>query len=149
MVLLYFEPQHDKTNKMTCAPSEDLDQPGHPPDLIRVFAVRFIGSRRTAKTLIRSGGCLGWSESSLAAQATLIWWFCHAAAPLLFLHRYLVIVAINFTNFGTIVVYLLLAAQNIELLLHSFMDISFCYISIIVAGLVLPITWLGSPKEFW
>ena len=29
--LLYtsFDPQHDKTNKMTCAPSEDSDQPGH------------------------------------------------------------------------------------------------------------------------
>ena len=26
-----YEPQHYKTNKMTCAPSEDLDQPGHPP----------------------------------------------------------------------------------------------------------------------
>ena len=23
------EPAHDKTNKMTCAPSEHLDQPGH------------------------------------------------------------------------------------------------------------------------
>ena len=29
-----FEPQHDKNNKMTCAPSEDSDQPGHPPSLI-------------------------------------------------------------------------------------------------------------------
>ena len=38
------EPQHDKTNKMTCAPSEDSDQPGHPPSLIRVFAVHSIGS---------------------------------------------------------------------------------------------------------
>ena len=28
------------TNKMACAPSEDSDQPGHPPSLIRVFAVR-------------------------------------------------------------------------------------------------------------
>ena len=26
-----FEPPHDKTNKMACAPSEDSDQPGHPP----------------------------------------------------------------------------------------------------------------------
>ena len=26
--------------KMTCAPSEDSDQPGHPPCLIRVTAVR-------------------------------------------------------------------------------------------------------------
>ena len=28
------EPPHDKTNKMTCAPSEDSDQPGRPPSLI-------------------------------------------------------------------------------------------------------------------
>ena len=34
-----YEPPHDKTNKMACAPSEDSDQPGHPPSLIRVFAV--------------------------------------------------------------------------------------------------------------
>ena len=37
---LWFEPVNDKTNKITCAPSEDSDQPGHPPILIRVFAVR-------------------------------------------------------------------------------------------------------------
>ena len=30
---------HDKTNKMEYAPSKDSDQPGHPPSLIRVFAV--------------------------------------------------------------------------------------------------------------
>ena len=35
-----FEPPHDKTNKMACAPNEDSDQPGHPPSLIRVFAIR-------------------------------------------------------------------------------------------------------------
>ena len=34
-----FEPAYDKTYKMACAPSEDSDQPGHPPSLIRVFAV--------------------------------------------------------------------------------------------------------------
>ena len=33
------EPLNDKTNKMNCGPSKDLDQPGHPPSLIRVFAV--------------------------------------------------------------------------------------------------------------
>ena len=32
-----YEPPHDKTNKMACAPSEDSDQPGHPPSLIRAF----------------------------------------------------------------------------------------------------------------
>ena len=31
---------HDKTNKMASAPSEDSDQPGHLPSLIRVFAGR-------------------------------------------------------------------------------------------------------------
>ena len=31
---------HDKTNQMACVPSEDSDQPGHSPSLIRVFVVR-------------------------------------------------------------------------------------------------------------
>ena len=50
------EPPHDKTNKMAFVPSEDSDQPGHPPSLIRVFAVPSMGMRaqcffmRTAKT---------------------------------------------------------------------------------------------------
>ena len=35
---------HDKTNKMTCAPSEDSDQPGHLPSLIRAFAVCSMGN---------------------------------------------------------------------------------------------------------
>ena len=30
---------HDKTSKIACVPSEDSDQPGHPPILIRVIAV--------------------------------------------------------------------------------------------------------------
>ena len=46
------EPPNDKTNKMACAPGEDSDQLGHPPSLIRIFAVRMI-----------------WSESSLSADA--------------------------------------------------------------------------------
>ena len=33
-VILIFEPPHDKTNKIAYAPSEDSDQPGHPPRLI-------------------------------------------------------------------------------------------------------------------
>ena len=40
----HFEPPHDKTNKMTFMPSKDSYQPGHPPRLIRVFAVRSVGS---------------------------------------------------------------------------------------------------------
>ena len=39
-----YEPAHNKTNKMTSAPSKDSDQPGHLPSLIGVFAERFLGS---------------------------------------------------------------------------------------------------------
>ena len=38
--LLFFEPPHDKINKIICAHSEDSDQPGR----IRVSAVRSMGS---------------------------------------------------------------------------------------------------------
>ena len=41
---ILYEPQQDKTNKMTCVPSKDSDQPGHPPSLIRVFAVHFMSN---------------------------------------------------------------------------------------------------------
>ena len=40
----HFEPPHDKPNKMTFVPNEDSDQSGHPPSLIRVFALRSMGS---------------------------------------------------------------------------------------------------------
>ena len=39
LVQQYYEPPHDKTNKMACALSEDSDQPGHQPSLIRVLTV--------------------------------------------------------------------------------------------------------------
>ena len=70
------EPQHDKTNKMTCrSPNGDSDQPGYPPSLIRVFAVRmkkYWVLKRTANTLIRQGGCPGSSESSQGTHAMLL-----------------------------------------------------------------------------
>ena len=36
-VIKTFEPTHDKTNKTTCAPSKDSDQPGHPSSLISLY----------------------------------------------------------------------------------------------------------------
>ena len=67
-----------------CAPSEDSDQPGHLPSLIRVFAVcmkkpwvlsyLMSGQRR----MIRLGRCPGWSEVSLVTHSFC--WFCHVAA---------------------------------------------------------------------
>ena len=38
----------------------------------------YLPIERTAKTLIRLGGCPGWSESSLGAHP--LCWFCHEAA---------------------------------------------------------------------
>ena len=38
----------------------------------------------TAKTLIRLGGCPGWSESSLGAQS--LCWFCHVMSRLIYFH---------------------------------------------------------------
>ena len=79
-----YEPPHDKTNKMVCEPSEDSDQPGHYPNLIRIFAVRmkktrvltyqFVAQRRL---LIRLGGCPGWS---VFVGAKAFCWFCHEVA---------------------------------------------------------------------
>ena len=43
-LIIIIEPQHDKTNNVACALSEDSDQPGHLPSLIRVFGVRSMGS---------------------------------------------------------------------------------------------------------
>ena len=37
------EPPHDKTNNVVVRPAK-TDQPGHPPSLIRVFAVCSMGS---------------------------------------------------------------------------------------------------------
>ena len=90
------KPQHDKTNKMACAPSEDSDQPGHPPSMIRVFAVRMKKPRvlsypfSAQRRLIRLGGCPGWSESWLGTYVMLFvlsccgskfyWWFASSSA---------------------------------------------------------------------
>ena len=60
-----------------CTPSEDSDQPGHPPNLIGVSAVCSMGSWRPN---VSSCGQrrLGWSEFSLGAHSFC--WFCHEAA---------------------------------------------------------------------
>ena len=58
-----YEPPHDKTNKMACAPNEDSDQLGHPPSLISLRCpheeslVPQLPIGHTAKTLLRLGGC--------------------------------------------------------------------------------------------
>ena len=77
----------DKTNKMTCASREDSGQPGHPPSLIRVFAVRMkkpwalsypLSAQRR---LIRQGECPGYL--SLHWAHISFCWFCRAVAHLM------------------------------------------------------------------
>ena len=69
-----FETKHDKTNTIACALSEDSDQPVHPP--IRCALNGKLRTQsffmRTAKNLIRLGGCPGWSESLLGARVILL-----------------------------------------------------------------------------
>ena len=81
----YCEPHRDKTNKMACAPSKDSDQPGHPPSLIRVFAVCLKKTRILSYPL--SAQQRHWSDGADAqADLSLQWvhmpfcWFCHDAA---------------------------------------------------------------------
>ena len=58
---------------MTCAPSEDSDQPGHPPSLIRVFAVRFMDSwGPNASSCGQRRLWSGWSELLLGAHIILL-----------------------------------------------------------------------------
>ena len=93
-VFKYIKLQRDKTNKMTCVPSEDSDQPGHPPCLIRVIAVHMKKPWLLSyplSTLPRL-----WSDcvdAQTAWMQGLIWvfigrtsfcWFCHALAHLTF-----------------------------------------------------------------
>uniref|UniRef100_A0AC35U783 Aa_trans domain-containing protein n=1 Tax=Rhabditophanes sp. KR3021 TaxID=114890 RepID=A0AC35U783_9BILA len=58
---------------------------------------------------------------------------------------------LNITQFGTAVVFLLLAAKNIENFLATYIEIhvNSCWIVIFVALFMLPFTFLKSPKDFW
>ena len=83
-VPLYAYNEHDKNQQNEGAPSEDSYQPGHPPSLIRDFAVcmkkPWVPSYPLSaqQRLIRLGRCQGWSESSLGAHSFC--WFCHVVA---------------------------------------------------------------------
>ncbi|XP_062577099.1 uncharacterized protein LOC134238969 [Saccostrea cucullata] len=65
--------------------------------------------------------------------------------------RYVVSFSINFTLFGVSTVFLLLAAGNIEDLIEDWTgtDLSFCVWLIILAAVICPFTWFGTPVDFW
>ena len=69
-----YEPPHDKTNKMIRTPSEDSDQPGHPPSLIRAFAVHIKTPWVLSYPLSTQRRL--WSDCT-DAQANLSLWWVH------------------------------------------------------------------------
>ena len=77
------EPPHDKTNKMACAPSQDSEQPWHPPSQIRVFAVRM----KKAWVLSYPLSAQRRRYSDWAEMPRLIWVFDRHAVSLLVLSR--------------------------------------------------------------
>ncbi|CAJ0574258.1 unnamed protein product, partial [Mesorhabditis spiculigera] len=96
-----------------------------------------------------AGGGLIALPSALAnagLPAGLLIIFVVAAACMKF-----VSLCLDFTCFGTAVVFLLLAAKNIEsfLLALGGVELGFCQILIVVAIFIFPITLLKSPKDFW
>ena len=83
IITLSFEPRHDKTQQSECVPSEDSDQPGHPPSLIRVFAVHM--KKAWVLNYPLSAQRRLWSDwADAQADLSLHWvythWFCHVVA---------------------------------------------------------------------
>ena len=92
------EQLYDKTNKKTFAPSEDSDQPGHPPSLTssqpgtictmlrntfwwyfyRVFAVRSMGSEGPKVSSCGQRRLIRLADLNLWWAHGLFCWFCHA-----------------------------------------------------------------------
>ena len=116
-------PPHDKTNKMTCAPSEDSDQPGHPPSLVRVFAVRM--KKHWALTYPLSAQWRLWSDW-MDAQADLsLHWahmsfccFCRAAAHVSFVLSSTVITSLWEERIGRCAGRLLVCPRSVVLLFY-------------------------------
>ena len=80
-----------KSNKMACAPSEDSCKPGHPPSLIRVFAVRMkkawiLSYPLSAQRRIWSDWADAQADRSLCWAHMPFCWYCHALAQICFLY---------------------------------------------------------------
>ncbi|CAG9540294.1 unnamed protein product [Cercopithifilaria johnstoni] len=65
--------------------------------------------------------------------------------------KHLVSVCIDITQFGIAVVYLILSAKNISDFIDAFfkIEISFCFMILVVGICLLPVTFLKSPQDFW
>ena len=64
----------------------------------------------------------------------------------------LVSIVNNIGLFGVSIVFLILCADNINSIVDSQVDnnpLNSCLWLLIIAAALLPLTWVGSPKEFW
>ena len=91
------KPPHDKTSKMACALSNDSDQPGHPPSLIRVFAVRMkkawvLSYPLSARRRLWSD----WADSE--ADPSLRWTHCHFVGFVMRQLRFLFMMRLTLTS---------------------------------------------------
>ena len=91
-----------KNQQNECAPSKDSDQPGHPPSLIRVFAVRMkkvstLSYLLTAQQRLWSDWAdsqanlsLRWTHSHFVGFVIswLIWWLCYVLRKYVFCQDY-------------------------------------------------------------
>ena len=102
------EPRHDKTNKMICAPSEDSDQPEHPPSLIRVSAVRLkqnwvLSYPLSAQRRLWSDWADAQADLSVRCAQKSFCWFCHEVAQNAFsssLHMQHIYISSHFLHFA-------------------------------------------------
>ena len=85
------ELQHNKTNKISCVPSEDSDQPRHPPRLNSLLCV-LNGKLRTQGFFMRTAKTDQFGRDQSGHSPRLIWvfaectsfcWFCRAVAQMM------------------------------------------------------------------
>ncbi|XP_069127650.1 uncharacterized protein [Argopecten irradians] len=64
--------------------------------------------------------------------------------------RYLVSVCLYISMFGSTIVMILVIADNLEILVRDLgYDVSKCFWLLIIVGCLTPVSWLGTPKDFW
>ena len=92
------ELQHDKTNKMTCAPSEDSDQPDWSESLVSLW--RNLGFLPTHWAHIKDSDQSGWMPKLIWVFAVCIghFVFCHAPAQIAFWWDWQYLFLINFSH---------------------------------------------------
>ena len=78
-------------------------------------------------------------------------WLATFSHLLLYFYRVVSLICITFTLYGAGCVFIVLISQLLGSLLASLFgfDLSLCLWMVIVAASLTPLTWLGTPKDFW